>query len=200
MICRHYIQLHRSGGIDGAKEGTDILGKIFAGLVAFIGNQTCYINSDFDNTPSETDIGWSWQACSEMVIPIGLGIKDTMFQPDPFNLELYSLGCRNAYGVPPRPHWVTTYYGGHDIKLVLRRFGSNIIFSNGLRDPYSSGGVLEDLSDTLLAVHTPQGSHCLDILAAMETDPPWLIKQRKMEVKIIDGWLKKHYADLHALS
>ncbi|KAH7836337.1 hypothetical protein Vadar_000047 [Vaccinium darrowii] len=146
------------GGIDGAKEGTDILGKIFAGLVAFIGNQTCYINSDIDNTPSETDIGWSWQACSEMVIPIGIGIKDTMFQPDPFNLELYSLGCRNAYGVPPRPHWVTTYYGGHDIKLVLRRFGSNIIFSNGLRDPYSSGGVLEDLSDTLLAVHTAQAS------------------------------------------
>ncbi|KAK2423414.1 lysosomal Pro-X carboxypeptidase [Trifolium repens] len=41
--------------------------------------------------------------------------------------------CKKKYGVSPRPHWISAYYGGHDIKLVLQRFSSNIIFSNGLR-------------------------------------------------------------------
>ncbi|KAH7836978.1 hypothetical protein Vadar_008123 [Vaccinium darrowii] len=187
------------GGIDGAKEGTDILGRIFAGLLAYRPNRTCYNINEY-NVPSESDIGWDWQTCSEMVIPIGRGIDDTMFPPAPFNLRQFIMDCRSWYGVPPRPHWVTTYYGGHDIKLVLHSFASNIIFSNGLRDPYSSGGVLENLSGTLLAVHTAKGSHCLDILLAKETNPRWLIKQRRVEVKIIDGWIKKYYADLLALT
>ncbi|KAA8544162.1 hypothetical protein F0562_022202 [Nyssa sinensis] len=181
------------GGIDGASEGTDILGRIFAGNAALRGNRSCY---DINTHPSETSVGWAWQTCSEMVIPIGRGINDTMFPPAPFILRDFIEECKSYYGVPPRPHWVTTYYGGHDIKLVLRRFASNIIFSNGLRDPYSSGGVLEDISDTVLAIYTIKGSHCLDILPAKKSDPQWLVKQRQREVEIIEGWIKKYYADL----
>lgn len=46
------------GGIDGAPAGTDILGRIFAGLVAYSGNRTCY---DTNNSPSQTSMGWTWQ-------------------------------------------------------------------------------------------------------------------------------------------
>ncbi|KAF3957968.1 hypothetical protein CMV_017069 [Castanea mollissima] len=132
-----------------------------------------------------------------MVIPIGRG-NDTMFEPDPFILSSYIEQCKSIYGVPPRPHWVTSYYGGHDIKLILQRFGSNIIFSNGLRDPYSTGGVLDNISDTIVAVSTVNGSHCLDILFAKESDPDWLVMQRKVEVRIIEQWITKYYADLLA--
>ncbi|KAM1807070.1 hypothetical protein ACFX11_030128 [Malus domestica] len=133
-----------------------------------------------------------------MVIPISIS-NGTMFQPELFDLEAYIKSCKAKYGVPPRPRWVTTYFGGHDIKLALHRFASNIIFSNGLRDPYSSGGVLEDISRTVVAVHAKNGSHCLDILRANHTtDPGWLVEQRKTEVHIIKGWLAKYYADLLA--
>ncbi|XP_022753784.1 lysosomal Pro-X carboxypeptidase-like [Durio zibethinus] len=182
------------GGIDGS-EKEDILSKIFAGVVAYRGNRSCYINPPTNE--SETK-GWRWQTCSEMVIPIGIG-KNTMFQPDPFDLNSFTKECKKFYGVPPRPHWVTSYYGGHDIKLILQRFGSNIIFSNGLRDPYSRGGVLENISESILAVSTANGSHCLDILPERETDPEWLIRQRKIEVKIIKGWMAKYYADLKSI-
>ncbi|XP_002523752.2 lysosomal Pro-X carboxypeptidase [Ricinus communis] len=182
-------------GIDGAASSSnDTLDKIFAGVVAYRGNRSCYINPP--TNLSETSVGWRWQTCSEMVIPIGRG-NDTMFPPSPFDLNGYVQDCKAIYGVRPRPHWVTTYYGGHSIKLILQRFGSNIIFSNGLRDPYSSGGVLEDISDTILAVHTANGSHCLDILIANETtDPEWLVAQRKTEINIIKGWISKYYDDL----
>ncbi|KAH9660407.1 prolylcarboxypeptidase-like protein [Citrus sinensis] len=187
------------GGIDGAALGidNDILSKIFAGVVAYEGNMSCYVNPPTIET--ETTVGWRWQTCSEMVIPIGTD-NTTMFQPAPFNLSSFIDRCESLYGVSPRPHWVTTYYGGYDIKLILQRFASNIIFSNGLRDPYSSGGVLENISDSVVAIPTINGSHCLDILGAKESsDPDWLVTQRETEIEIIEGWISKYYADLKAI-
>ncbi|CAK9186788.1 unnamed protein product [Ilex paraguariensis] len=119
--------------IDGAFEGSDILGRIFAGVVGYKGNWSCY-DTNQNNHPSETSVGWRWQVsylcsfginyptnrkqfditCSEMVIPIGRGRNDTMFPPSPFDFKQYSDHCKSLFGVPPRPHWVTTYYGGHD--------------------------------------------------------------------------------------
>ncbi|XP_043699785.1 lysosomal Pro-X carboxypeptidase-like [Telopea speciosissima] len=186
MICK---------GIDEASEGTDILSRIFAGLVAYWGNLSCYDTNVF-NYPSETSEGWSWQTCSEMVMPIGSGSNDTMFPGSPFNLSSFIEDCKDSYGVSPRPHWITTQFGGHDIKRVLKRFGSNIIFSNGLKDPYSSGGVLENISPSLVAIHTKNGSHCLDIVNSLPDDPEWLVEQRNTEIRIIAGWLVKYYMDL----
>ncbi|XP_057781886.1 uncharacterized protein LOC131000130 [Salvia miltiorrhiza] len=186
-------------GIDGAPAGADPIGRVFAGAGAYFGNATCYNIDPNDGYPAEVIMGWSWQTCSEMVMPIGYEVNDTMFQASPFNLYKFIQDCEKLYGVTPRPHWITTYYGGHDIKLVLKRFGSNIIFSNGLQDPYSSGGVLKDINKSIVAVTTVNGSHCVDIPPASETDPEWLITQRKIELQNIEGWLATYYADLHAL-
>ncbi|XP_019181679.1 PREDICTED: lysosomal Pro-X carboxypeptidase-like [Ipomoea nil] len=131
MICR---------GIDEAPNKTDILDRIFAGLVAIAGNSSCYINAT-SVTDNISLLSWSWQICSDLVFTISTG-NDTMFPQSSFDVESYIEQCKSAYGVPPRPHWVTTYFGGHDIKLVLKRFGSNIVFTNGLRDPWSAGGYI----------------------------------------------------------
>ncbi|CAA0813522.1 Serine carboxypeptidase S28 family protein, partial [Striga hermonthica] len=145
MICE---------GIDKASsKKTDTLGRIFAGIVSYLRNHTCVGTNNY-NIPLETQLGWAWQSRNEMVMPIGIGANATMFQAAPFDIHDYNEYCKSKYGVSPRPHWITTYYGGHDIKLVLKRFGSNIIFSNGLRDPFSAGGVLEDLSESLVAITT----------------------------------------------
>ncbi|CAL5424109.1 unnamed protein product [Camellia sinensis] len=112
-----------------------------------------------------------------MVIPIGRGSNDTMFFAWPFNLTSFTEDCISSFGVPPRPHWVTTYYGGHDIKAILQT-------------------VLQDISETVVAVYTVNGSHCLDILPTDQSDPQWLTDQRNTEVKIIQGWINQYYADL----
>ena len=54
-------------------------------------------------------------------------------------------------------HWDTMYYGGKDITSA-----SNIILC-GLLDPWSSAGVLQGTSDTLLAVIIDLGGHHLDL-------------------------------------
>ncbi|KAM5584332.1 hypothetical protein ABKV19_003949 [Rosa sericea] len=125
MICN---------GIDGASSTNDTLAKIFAGLVAIAGNNSCYLNDAPSSTnalPSstnddETSVGWSWQACSEMVIPVFAIGNNTMFQPSSFDPQSYSNNCKAQYGVPSRPNWVTTYYGGHGIAKYIRQSGRSL--------------------------------------------------------------------------
>ncbi|KAI3683578.1 hypothetical protein L1987_84086 [Smallanthus sonchifolius] len=123
--------------IDRASNTTDILDRVFAGVVAYQPGRSCYSMS---SEVSQTSIGWQWQGCSEMVIPIGITSNVSMFPSSPFDAKEFIDDCDKRFGVMPRPHWATTYYGGQDISSFLSKFGSNIIFSNGLRDPYSSGG------------------------------------------------------------
>ncbi|KAK0603834.1 hypothetical protein LWI29_009143 [Acer saccharum] len=162
--------------IDGTPQETDILGRVAAGLNASIlggrGGPCNYI-SDFNlNNKS----AWDWQTCTEMVMPIGYGGNDTMFEAWPFDLNNLTRTCQAVFGVTPRPHWITTEFGGHDIKSVLGKFASNIIFSNGLRDPYSVGGVLQDISDTVVAVYTNEGAHGLDLSSSSPSDPDWVLQ------------------------
>ncbi|KAG8651723.1 hypothetical protein MANES_06G016300v8 [Manihot esculenta] len=178
------------GAIDGAPEGTDVLGRIAAGLNS--SSSSCQSMS-VGRSPALQDYvqeqGWSWQKCTEIVMPFGIDNNNTMFWIAPFNLSNYISNCQEAFGVTPRPHWITTEFGGRDIKSVLGNFGSNIIFSNGLRDPYSAGGVVEDISENIVAVNTERGSHCLDLYTPSVNDPDWLVAQRDKETKIIAQWI-----------
>ncbi|CAL5201055.1 unnamed protein product [Lathyrus oleraceus] len=180
--------------IDGASFGSDVLSRIYGGVVAYHESNKCTVNA-YKYTVADTFNVYEWQRCTEIVMPIGITGNSTMFQPMPFSFKNYAKKCKKDFGVSPRPHWITAYYGGHNMKLVLRRFGSNIIFSNGLRDPYSSGGVLKNLSDSLVALSTVKGTHCMDLMAANESDPDWLTEQRKKEVVIMHGWIKQYHAD-----
>jgi len=53
MVCK---------SIDEPSFGNDILGRIFAGMVAYEGELPCYVNEPTKET--ETDVGWSWQVIS----------------------------------------------------------------------------------------------------------------------------------------
>ncbi|KAJ8429622.1 hypothetical protein Cgig2_012284 [Carnegiea gigantea] len=167
--------------MDKAGKGADVLTRVHAGVAAVYPETSYCLDISYSESGSETDLGWAWQTCSEMVMPIVHGTShDSMFPPGKFDLDSFIQDCKHKYNVLPRPHWITTYYGGHDIKLILQRFGSNIIFSNGLKDPYSTAGVLEYLSDSIVAVYTKNGSshhhcivgtHCQDLSGPEEDDP-----------------------------
>ena len=46
------------------------------------------------------------------------------------------------------------------------------MFSNGLLDPWSSGGVLKNISKSVVAVVLPLGAHHLDLMFPTDADPP----------------------------
>lgn len=74
------------------------------------------------------------QACTEMVMPICANGQTDMFEPSPWDFKAYSKDCHKKYGVYPREHDARLMYGG-----TLLQAASNIVFSNGLLDPWAAG-------------------------------------------------------------
>uniref|UniRef100_A0A803MHC8 Uncharacterized protein n=1 Tax=Chenopodium quinoa TaxID=63459 RepID=A0A803MHC8_CHEQI len=113
------------------------------------------VESPFKPITNRT-IAWEWQRCSELIFPIGCE-NDTMLPARPFNFVKFKESCRSRFGISPNPHTPISFFKSKNLVESLTRFGGNIIFSNGLRDPFSSGGILDDLSDTIVVLTTTKG-------------------------------------------
>ncbi|XP_057965541.1 uncharacterized protein LOC131156104 isoform X2 [Malania oleifera] len=83
-----------------------------------------------------------------------------------------------------------------NIERVLKGFGSNIIFFNGLRDPWSGGGVLKNISSSIIAIVAKEGAHHVDLRFSSNEDPKWLQDVRKQQINIIAKWLSEYYDNL----
>ncbi|KAI3423152.1 uncharacterized protein J3R85_011276 [Psidium guajava] len=178
--------------IDGCPDGTSILERVFEGASVYYnhtGEADCF---DLYDDPHGMG-GWDWQSCTEMVMPMSSNPNTSMFPRYDFNLSSYNEDCRTQYTVDPRPEWMTTEFGGKDIMTTLKTFGSNIIFSNGLVDPWSGGSVTQNVSDSIVALNTQEGAHHLDLRAATAQDPDWLKEQRAAEIKLIGKWVSDYY-------
>jgi len=160
-------------------------------------------------------------------MPVGqYGPPNDMFWIAPWNLESYLEGCKvlfefvlealqvgmtrlsqAQYNIAARPNWVATSYGGKDLHGA-----SNIVFSNGDLDPWSSGGVHFNISSNgiwaitiadvrvggviLVFLFLPsvcllffQGAHHLDLRAANPADPHSVKVARAFEVANIHMWI-----------
>ncbi|KAK7284826.1 hypothetical protein RJT34_19579 [Clitoria ternatea] len=179
--------------------GKNTLGKLYAAANIYYnysGTETCFDLYD-DSDPHDLG-GWQWQACTEMIMPVGGSNKESMFPESEWSYEDRVTSCQSFFNVTPRPHWITTEFGGHDIELFLKRSASNIIFFNGLRDPWSGGGVLKNISETLVAIVAKKGAHHVDLRYSTKEDPKWLKDVREQEVKIIASWISQYYQDLQS--
>ncbi|KAH9654451.1 alpha/beta-Hydrolases superfamily protein [Citrus sinensis] len=165
------------------------LSQVFAGASLcynYPQTEKCFMIEDAAD-PHGLD-GWRWQTCTEMVMPMTCS-NNSMFPPSGYDYKDFAEQCMMTYGVRPRIHWITTEFGGKRIELVLKRFGSNIIFSNGMQDPWSRGGVLKNISASIIALVTKKGAHHVDFRSKTKDDPDWLVELRRQEVEIIQKWV-----------
>ncbi|GAB4847137.1 hypothetical protein Ancab_026148 [Ancistrocladus abbreviatus] len=176
--------------IDSAPDGTSLLERIFEGVSVYYnytGTVSCF---DLDDDPHGMN-GWNWQACTEMVMPMSSSAENSMFRTYDYNFTSFQESCWKSFGVKPRPRWITTQFGGHQFNVTCKNSGSNIIFANGLLDPWSGGSILQNVSDTVVALVT-EGAHHLDLRASTPNDPDWLVQQRASEIRLIEGWINDY--------
>jgi len=72
---------------------------------------------------------------------------------------------------------------------------TNIVFSNGLLDPWHGGGVLQNISDTVVAVLIKNGAHHIDLMFSDPVDKkyPDIIAARELERSHMHRWVKGAY-------
>jgi len=181
-------------------QGGDDIDALVSGLgiyYNYTGSSPCY-NTTSTATNDLGTTGWDYQACTEMVMPIGSNGTSDMFLPGPFDLEAFITSCQQQFGVTPRPNWIITHYGGNLLPSNTTNIvGSNIVFSNGNLDPWHGGGVLTSLSDSLVAVLIEGGAHHLDLRTPdPANDPPGVVVARKIEIANMWQWIQQHEKEL----
>lgn len=73
------------------------------------------------------------------------------------------------------------------------RGASNIVFSNGLLDPWSGGGVLRNSNDRVKIMIIPEGAHHLDLRSSNKADPASVIDARLFELNYIQEWIQSYW-------
>ena len=98
----------------------------------FTGSATCLNLSDEDDIGADM---WTYQACTEMVMPFCYDGSNDMFEKSAWDLAAYTAECKKMWGESaiPQPYLADSLYGGRNLESA-----TNIVFSNGLLDPWSS--------------------------------------------------------------
>lgn len=84
------------------------------------------------------------------------------------------------------------HFNNNQCVNVLCSYASNIVFSNGLLDPWSGGGVLRSKTDKITIIIIPDAAHHLDLRAAHPNDPGTVQNARNMERMEIKKWLSSN--------
>ncbi|XP_023935727.2 thymus-specific serine protease-like [Bicyclus anynana] len=157
-------------------------------------NCTCYgldaMNGLSVNDKNNTwNLPWTYQTCNEFGY-----FQTTSSYEQPFKnyipLEFYIRICQKLFGpefdeerVNKGVAEVNNLYGGLNPNVT------NVVFSNGDLDPWSTLSILKDLTHNAPAVVIPRSSHCRDLLSNEPDDIEELRDARKYIKKIIKKWI-----------
>lgn len=139
--------------------------------------------------PNEMDRGWNIQTCTDMLMPICSNGVSHLFERADFDLNQVKNDCKQQFGIIPDEQYAVRTFGGKNIKSA-----SNIIFSNGLRDPWSTGSIIDYVNDAITIIKIPHACHHEDLRHRGKNDPVQLLEARELEVKVIKNWIRAYLA------
>ncbi|KAK5639296.1 hypothetical protein RI129_011788 [Pyrocoelia pectoralis] len=165
------------------------LGKALNVYTNYTKDAKCTNTSETSST-SIGGLAWDFQACTEMIMPM-CSTKRDMFEEQAWNYTKFSHDCYTRWNVQiTQPNLAIIEYGGKNLGAE-----SNIIFTNGLMDPWSGGGVLHNVSDSVHAILMPDTAHHLDLRAYNRNDPTSVLHARYYIQVIIRKWLQSYYRE-----
>ena len=142
---------------------------------------------------------WGYQSCTETLHEFSSrGLRDFAFDLERDGnakcAEVFGLseGAQQAVTVP-NPRALARRFGGYALGDGLAVGLTNLVWSNGLLDPWSGGGFLappafaNDTGNVWVAM--PSGAHHLDLRGPHPDDPPDVIAARATEELVIRGWI-----------
>jgi len=86
----------------------------------------------------------------------------------------------------PPPHYLER------LCWLTGRFTSNIVFSNGLLDPWSAFGVMSNVTDSVVAVTISDGAHHSDLMYSRPEDSAELKAARVTIMQHVLAWVQQH--------
>jgi pimeloyl-ACP methyl ester carboxylesterase len=114
---------------------------------------------------------WDYETCGFLVETIGVNGETDMFVPRSWEMDWLESHCMSRFEVTPQPTALVDEWGFSPSQLEATG-ATHILFTNGLNDGWSAGGITTNLSETsqLLAINMVNGAHHSD-LTHVEPDP-----------------------------
>lgn len=175
--------------------GDDQIKEWLVGLASFAGVYYNYtstlecnkLTKPVNNESMIVNTLWNYQYCSQIFQVFGQTPGDNdMFWDNPWDGDATAADCVGQYGFyPDRSHFALAYGSPSD----WARDASNIVWSQGEYDPWRGGGVVTQLSDSLIAVVISGAAHHLDLFFSHENDTEEVIAARKLEMANVRKWV-----------
>jgi lysosomal Pro-X carboxypeptidase len=146
----------------------------------YSGDSHCVGSANFKASSSS----WEFQRCTQKIAPMCKTGENDMFLPEPWNFTQYSDECYKMFGIRPREKAVITRYMSQNWD-----FASNIIFTNGLLDPWSGAGLLRSFNKKIDVILIPEGAHHIDLRADDPLDPKSVRLVREFHLKKFRKWI-----------
>lgn len=152
-------------------------------------SEKCLDIGNDDKSQAQDLNGWSYMACSEMIMPMQKnGITD-MFNPLPWNLADFAYDCKKSWNTDVRPDWIYNFYGGRDFYKEINEY-SNIVYINGKMDPWNAGCPTFSNNPKVL-VFEADSAHHLDLRLPNEKDPESIVEARKLIELLLEKWINE---------
>jgi len=126
--------------------------------------------------------------CTWLRIPIATNNVTDMFPAMSWSEEWVSGYCARRFEATPRPDLLPGRFGFMDPER-LEKIASRIVFTNGLRDGWSAGGLLHSLGKDLPALVMPNGAHHSETNLPSEDDTEDVVEARRLVEAHLRAWL-----------